>query len=188
MYPVAVYSSPQACRDRDGYWTAPLFNFRTCAACYAYLFPSSTTIINKHQWLVTLNNTAYPIYTHLTADVRNTSFTGFICSTITSGECSRWKRCCAAAESCCEKQMHHQMENTHVTQYNEHYQSTDSTEGGDGGEVNDRKWKVRRREDVGMCEETWDGFGCWSKTAAGKTVQQTCPRYVNVMVHSGKNT
>ena len=61
------------CRDRSGVWPTSVFNLRSCAGCYGYLFPLSRDWMVYHDWLVPVNNSKLQT---VSPDIHNTTVTG----------------------------------------------------------------------------------------------------------------
>lgn len=90
------------CQDRYGQMELPVFERRTCALCFFYLFKTKGLTLQepRHEYLVSHNNTEVVL-----ADSRNASSRKRVCQELTSEECSRWSDCCQSAYDCCEKQL-----------------------------------------------------------------------------------
>lgn len=181
------------CRDRNGYLPAdPDFRLKTCASCYEYLFPNSSliaaglylwpksSISNSHE--DTVGNSSNELFTNhsyngrssvisstpfhwndaLFADIHNDIWSRKVCDTLAKDDCQRWKRCCQSAEECCQKQLEVR---SATVQREVHW--------------------VNRSQYV-MCPMTWDGYTCWSETAAGTRVLNVCPSFLPYVSSSGR--
>lgn len=74
------------------------------------------------------------------------------CMILTKSECNYWNHCIDNAEECCRLQ-----------------KESEALE-------------LKRNEtnpDRNTCNHTWDGFSCWKRTPAGKSVTKKCPAYVS---------
>ncbi|CAL1547394.1 unnamed protein product, partial [Lymnaea stagnalis] len=60
---------------------------------------------NTYELIVTDSSTAYPVGTHLLADLDNQTAVDHVCGSLTpSEECGPWQSCCRSADLCCEHQ------------------------------------------------------------------------------------
>lgn len=81
------------------------------------------------------------------------------CMILTKSECNYWNHCIDNAEECCRLQ-----------------KESEALE-------------LKRNEtnsDRSSCNHTWDGFSCWKRTPAGKSVTKKCPAYVSFPDDNGK--
>ncbi|ELU14839.1 hypothetical protein CAPTEDRAFT_128185 [Capitella teleta] len=88
------------CRSRDGVFTAQVFAYHACAACYGYLFHSKADWYpHKSELLNRLNGESR------VADIHNVTIRQSVCSDLHRDQCLQWGACCVAAEVCCQEQL-----------------------------------------------------------------------------------
>lgn len=94
------------CRDTFGYLNSSLFQLWTCSMCYSYLFHKSAHLrpnFDKRNPKL-LHNLTTDIQEVL-PDIHDYQSVSEICSFLDKTNCERWKDCCSAAVSCCERQL-----------------------------------------------------------------------------------
>ena len=190
-------SSPlkRYCRDRSGYFVADSeFNFRTCASCYAYLFPEPPHLIADGMYLVqrhtfsenqdlttdsSVTKARYLATNESISDINDdltvSDATGGGVIADVNSDISRTIICdtlkggdgCGRWVDCCQS-----AEQCCRDQLNVRSSASD-----------DHQWTGQSP----TCPITWDGYSCWSKTDAGVTASRTCPTFLPYVSLSGKS-
>lgn len=97
------------CRDRYFELPVTIFRLLTCSMCYKYLFYTGNELQphSEQPWmLVPVNGSKfYSQNFSVIANVTNITSVGQVCDSLTDKNCNRWKDCCHAAISCCERQL-----------------------------------------------------------------------------------
>lgn len=199
------------CRDRLGVFNATFFRLWSCSMCYTYLFQDSnpaffSRLPHGHQLLSTQSTSPGFV---VSPDIDNVIAVGTICLTLEDEDCERWKRCCRAAELCCQEQRMTSLpvpssagptggEQVHVEASDGAVPgpSPDSegvyvVHGGDTTLSSSLASRYRPDGKGGFhvyCPHTWDGFGCFQDTLAGHTASISCPTYIDHSDPSGKSS
>ncbi|CAC5393523.1 unnamed protein product [Mytilus coruscus] len=95
------------CRDTFGYLNSSLFQLWTCSMCYSYLFHKSAHLrpnFDKQNPKL-LYNLTKATQEVILPDIHDDQSVSEICSFLDKTNCERWKDCCTAAMSCCERQI-----------------------------------------------------------------------------------
>ncbi|KAL8620526.1 hypothetical protein ACOMHN_029562 [Nucella lapillus] len=95
------------CKSRSQLYQRPFFQLHSCAWCYHYLAhsPHIRALPSQPFLFVLTNQTSFPARTLLVPNVTNAGDVQRICSTVSEAACERWKECCLAANSCCQRQL-----------------------------------------------------------------------------------
>ncbi len=162
----------QTCTDRYGLAPVETFSHRSCAMCYAFLFPQGKPLVpmgynldylgpmpKMNNLLLNSSDTdsdteGYSeITTPLHPDVENQTVTERICTTLNDDECKRWQSCCHSAQKCCRKQM-----------------------------------DTLSAVPDGYCRRTWDGYSCWEDTPPNTYGYKICPAFIEHSLSERKYT
>ncbi|KAK6166273.1 hypothetical protein SNE40_023009 [Patella caerulea] len=98
----------EVCRDRYGDFSPGIFNLWTCAMCYHYLFQDKKEL--RVNWplgssLKATNSSLFHEGQVIYTDITNQTVSRLVCRTLDEYNCKRWRQCCLAAVTCCEKQL-----------------------------------------------------------------------------------
>jgi len=186
------------CRDRAGYFVAESdFRFRTCASCYAYLFPDPPHLVTDGPYLVQRNAAGenYDSFTDsftVTArwlDVEtNSTVSGLrenydatddVIMADVNSDLWRTAICdtlkdgdgCGRWIDCCrsaEQCCRDQLEM-------QSRQTTERVQSGQYGQLGQSP----------TCPITWDGYSCWPETDPGVTASNSCPTFLPFASQSG---
>lgn len=149
------------CRDRYGYLEEEQFSHRACATCYDFLFRS----LGKKPL-----EALYPMFIHLAHVIRNATQRPQIMEilepdvhneTLAARICETLNEDeCERWKACCRRGTaccKRQLRNT-----------------------------TKARQKGRYCQRVWDGWSCWDDTAAGDTVYQPCPNYIDHTIPSSQ--
>jgi len=152
--------------------------------------------------MIPQSNAAEAILSVIRLDPAHPADFDAVCQSMSATDCWRWKACCSEAVACCGRMVddgfsRRRRERLPVESGQSTTAAADTpttqpsffqmTSSGDGdqsvapsgiGQQQSYGGVRNGNDDVGRCEMTWDGFGCWPATSSGTTETLTCPAFL----------